>query len=147
MYRANNVSPSRQIVYSIWGFSAMGCKQRTEPLLHWQLSKLNYSGTSIIWQPMSYALLATIVKWLEYNVNSIKRSAPLWHKSGLTTEYECIINTVLLTQTAWTSTTKSKWAESWRNTYTHRPVPGGRGGGGVRGLERTLPPGCPRRPF
>ena len=42
-----------------------------------------YRGTSIIQPPKGQVLLATITRWPEYNLNSIKRIAHLWHKMAL----------------------------------------------------------------
>ena len=71
-----------------------------------------YSGTSIIQPSMGQVLLAALMRWPEYNANSMKRFAHFWHKMDvLYKNYKCaIINTLLLMQTAWKLTTKSKWA-------------------------------------
>ena len=42
-----------------------------------------YSGTSLIRPPTGQVLLDAIMRWPEYNVNSIKRFAQLWHKMAL----------------------------------------------------------------
>ena len=81
------------------------------------LRKCMYSGTWIIRPPMGQVLLATIRRWPEYNVNSIKRFAHLWHKWPYyrVRNYKCAMNN---TNGMNASTTKSKWVVSWTNRYT-----------------------------
>ena len=93
----------------------------TEQGLKGQNMCLVCSGTSIIRPPMGQVLLVAIRRWPEYNVNWIKRFAHLWHKRPYyrVRNYKCaMINMLLLTQTAWTSTTKSKWVYPGANRYT-----------------------------